>query len=670
MPRNLSTSHYRPEIDGLRAFAVVAVIINHFNKNLLPSGYLGVDIFFVISGYVITASLVERESKDLRDFITAFYERRMRRIVPALVVFVLITSVLICLFIPTPEKPLNMGWRSLLAFSNIQFYKEQADYFSPSTELNPFLHTWSLGVEEQFYLLFPLLVWFSGFAKQTAKGARHLLLWVGTLSLASLASFLSLYPENQLSAYFLMPCRFWELAAGCLLFIGFQKRARIQHVLDRLPPLLVIAAMVAVMFRPVAGRGGTVSIVVLAVILMACLKKGTVAYRFLTLKDVVYVGWISYSLYLWHWTVLCISRWTIGIHWWSSPFQVGLMVLLAAGSYRWVETPYRERSFGPCNKFSGKAVSIVASSFLVLIGVGINLLIREFSDGAYLGGVKRGDYVYSETIYWNRDRCLSRWHGEVIPDEKTFESCALDLIGGRAERASAQIFWYGNSFNDQLMPAAVKIKQLSGLPMNSYAVAGCPATLSMEYVREMAAGYCRRSFRGYLDYFLKQGRNDSTLIVSSSPGYWIGDANDLSGFRLKGRTLTFGEAQRIYQRELNDLADLLRKNNRLLILTSGIPVLTADPEVCLGHWSKINNLCPTDFSVNIREKNDAFARMLQGSGGANGKFMFLDLYSPLEAKMRESNHPVFVFYFNKDHLSRQGALLLVPTLTKALTARS
>lgn len=96
---SISTSKYRPEIDGLRAFAVVAVIINHFNKDLLPSGYLGVDIFFVISGYVITSSLAGRKSKNFLDFVTGFYERRIKRLVPALVVFVLITSVLISLSI-------------------------------------------------------------------------------------------------------------------------------------------------------------------------------------------------------------------------------------------------------------------------------------------------------------------------------------------------------------------------------------------------------------------------------------------------------------------------------------------------------------------------------------------------------------------------------------------
>lgn len=380
------SSKYRPEIDGLRAFAVIAVIINHFNKDLLPSGYLGVDIFFVISGYVITSSLSGRQSKNFLDFLTGFYERRIKRLVPALVVFVLVTSVLICLFNPDPGVALGFGWKSLFGISNINLYRSSTDYFAQSTELNPFTHTWSLGVEEQFYLLFPFLVWFSGFGQQKAKGARNLFFWVGALTIASLIGFIYLYQVNQPAAYFLMPPRFWEMAAGCLLFIGFQKRARIEQVLEQVPPLLVVAAMVGVMFLPVsAAVPTTIGVVALSAVLIASLKKGTVAYKFFTLEKVVYVGLISYSLYLWHWTVLSISRWTIGIHWWSVPIQVGLMLLMAIGSYRWIETPYRKWEWSPLRwKTIGIGLIPPASAAILLIGY---LKIEPFS--LFLGSKPR-----------------------------------------------------------------------------------------------------------------------------------------------------------------------------------------------------------------------------------------------------------------------------------------
>ena len=336
-------SRYRPEIDGLRAFAVVAVIINHFNKDILPGGYLGVDIFFVISGYVITSSLLGRSSKDFKDFISGFYERRIKRLVPALSVFVLITSIVICLFNPSPGLSLRTGLTSLFGLSNLYLLKQSTDYFAQSTELNVFTHTWSLGVEEQFYILFPFLIWFSGFGRQTTNGARNLFLIVGSLTITSLIGFLYLYPTNQSAAYFLMPSRFWEMAAGCLIFIGFQKRASVEQFLEKVPPLLVLALIVGVMYLPMSlAATSTIAVVALSSILIACLKKQTAAFEVFTNPNVVYIGLISYSLYLWHWGVLAISRWTIGIHWWSVPFQIALMLGLAIASYRWIETPLRK----------------------------------------------------------------------------------------------------------------------------------------------------------------------------------------------------------------------------------------------------------------------------------------------------------------------------------------
>ena len=120
-------SRYRPEIDGLRAFAVVAVIINHFNKEILPNGYLGVDIFFVISGFVITSSLYQRPNENFSDFIIGFYERRIKRLLPALSVFVLITSIAICFFNPEPVLTLRTGLTSLFGLSNLYLLKQSTD---------------------------------------------------------------------------------------------------------------------------------------------------------------------------------------------------------------------------------------------------------------------------------------------------------------------------------------------------------------------------------------------------------------------------------------------------------------------------------------------------------------------------------------------------------------
>ena len=376
-------SHYRPEIDGLRAFAVIAVIVNHFNEDLLPGGYLGVDIFFVISGYVITSSLFWRDSKCFKDFISGFYARRVKRLVPALSVFVLIASIAISLFNPEPDAQLEIGSRALLGFSNIALYSQSADYFAQSVKLNVFTHTWSLGVEEQFYILFPFLIWFSGFGRQTKNGSRNLLLIIVVLTLASLSRFLFLYPTNQQAAYFLMPSRFWEMASGCLIFIGFQKRKSIEQCLEKVPPSLVIALIVGVMYLPMSlASASTMAVVALSSILIACLKKQTAAFKVFTNPNVVYIGLISYSLYLWHWGVLSISRWTIGIHWWSVPFQLALILGLAITSYRWIETPARTRKWA----FRRGQVLMIGFS-LIIASYGFLSLLRSSINGKLFTGV-------------------------------------------------------------------------------------------------------------------------------------------------------------------------------------------------------------------------------------------------------------------------------------------
>ncbi len=158
-----SPNVYRPSVDGLRAVAVIAVIINHLNPDWIPYGYLGVDVFFVISGFVVTLSLLHKPQTNFKEFILGFYSRRVRRLYPALIVVVCISSLLaLCVMHPGSQErliSLKTGMFSLAGLSNLFLLTQRTDYFGISAQMNLFLHTWSLGVEEQFYIIFPLL-WF------------------------------------------------------------------------------------------------------------------------------------------------------------------------------------------------------------------------------------------------------------------------------------------------------------------------------------------------------------------------------------------------------------------------------------------------------------------------------------------------------------------------------
>ena len=343
---------YRPEIDGLRAVAVIAVIINHFSKEILPAGYLGVDVFFVISGYVISGSLLGRPRQSFREGLAGFYARRIKRLVPALCVCVLLTSLAICLFNPSPGVSLQTGLAALIGAANIYLYSQSTDYFAPSTELNAFTHTWSLGVEEQFYLVFPLLLWLAGFWRlgkaSTAVVKKRLVWMIGILVVFSALGFAFLYSSNLAAVYFLMPFRFWELGAGCLLaLLAPGSAARDQgneggRNLHSIATTLTAIALIGSFLISEQGSSWTTFLAItLTCMLIGQLRSGGLVFALLSHPWAVWIGKISYSLYLWHWSVLCISRWTIGVHGWTIPLQVLAIFILAVMSYYLVEKPLR-----------------------------------------------------------------------------------------------------------------------------------------------------------------------------------------------------------------------------------------------------------------------------------------------------------------------------------------
>ena len=497
-------SRYRPEIDGLRAFAVVSVILNHFNKDILPGGYLGVDIFFVISGFVITSSLYQRPSKNFKDFIKGFYERRIKRLVPALSVFVLITSIAICLFNPNPLLSLNTGITSLFGLSNLYLLRQSTDYFAQSTELNVFTNTWSLGVEEQFYILFPFLIWFSGFGRQTKNGTRNLFLIVGVLTITSLIGFLYIHKSNQPAAYFLMPTRFWEMASGCLLFIGFHQKKSIEQFLEKIPPLLVLLLIIGVMYLPMSlATVSTISIVALSAVLIASLKKQTTAFKIFTHPKVVYIGLISYSLYLWHWGVLSISRWTIGIHWWSIPFQIILMFGLAISSFRYIETPLRKGNwFGKRWKTLVVGGGVIVSLSGVLIALG-----RPLKKIIYLGNKQTLEIPSYSGL--SRKKCPP---GQKF-DINLISNCILSSSNGR------QILSIGDSQTGHLSPLLNKLHNDDGYGVYFYSSGGSNfPSLTETRNNNKNPDQFRKTYKNTIDffnYYFSQLKKGDIILLSS-----------------------------------------------------------------------------------------------------------------------------------------------------------
>ena len=384
---------YRKDIDGLRAIAVGAVIVNHFNARLLPSGYLGVDVFFVISGFVIVTSLASKPSESFGDMFIGFYSRRVKRLLPALTFCVMVSALLLCFLSPDPGLALGTARRALFGVSNFQLFTESVQYFGDSVALNPFMHTWSLGVEEQFYLVLPILIGLSGFYRSRTHGSRSLGLMIGILSLLSLVGFIIVYPRNQPAAYFLMPFRFWEMGAGCLLCFLLQ-RSEVQPFLSKFsgPTSLLSLILLGITFLMPLDLAvpATLLAVSATFVLIFSVKQGSLVYRLLTIKKLVLIGLASYSLYLWHWPIISLSHLSIGIHWWTVPFQLLIIFAFAYLSYRYIETPLRKI------QWSSSSLVTVAIAIVGLIAAFSLLFVmgRSWGESLYLGKFHRRDFQY------------------------------------------------------------------------------------------------------------------------------------------------------------------------------------------------------------------------------------------------------------------------------------
>lgn len=335
---------YRPEIDGLRTVAVVPVILFHAGAGLFSGGYVGVDVFFVISGFLIT-SIIAQDLQAGRFSILDFYERRARRILPALFAMVATSIVLAALFM-TPrlyEKFMESVVSTVFFFSNIYYWKT-LDYFAVDAEMTPLLHTWSLAVEEQYYIFFPI------FMMLAWKFGRSLTFWLLVLvSVVSLA--LSEWGSIHYSwaAFYLLPTRAWELLAGSLAALWLMGRVRQDNQILALAGLVMICVPI-VLYDETVRFPSVYAIppVLGAVLIILFGGPGTWVGRVLSTRMMVGIGLISYSLYLWHQPLLAFGRITIGEElglFWASAL-VALTFAMATLSLFSIERPFRKRGHG------------------------------------------------------------------------------------------------------------------------------------------------------------------------------------------------------------------------------------------------------------------------------------------------------------------------------------
>jgi peptidoglycan/LPS O-acetylase OafA/YrhL len=364
---------YRPDIDGLRALAILPVVLFHAGVPGFSGGFVGVDVFFVISGFLIT-TIIRDEMAERRFSIAVFYERRARRILPAFFLMMAV-CVLLAAWTLFPHQFLAFS-RSVMAasvFASSFLFRSEAGYFDLESEQKPLLHTWSLSVEEIFYIVFPLLL--LAIRGRSTRSQVGILICISLVSLA--ASSIALHDDPRSpSAFFLPYSRAWELMLGALLAY-----AVLPPVSGFLREGAALAGIGLILTAVLVYSEGTVFPGLAA--LMPCVGAGLLIYagqhgatlggRLLSQPPVVWVGKVSYSLYLWHWPLLVLARAKFGDG--LGPFAitvvVALSVLLAALSTIFVEQPFRGRSglFSRRQVFAASAAGILLFAAVGLAGV-------------------------------------------------------------------------------------------------------------------------------------------------------------------------------------------------------------------------------------------------------------------------------------------------------------
>lgn len=512
---NNNQQDYRADIDGLRAIAVSCVVVFHTIPRVLPGGFVGVDIFFVISGFLISGIIFKALQARCFSYID-FYIRRIKRIFPALLT--VLATLLVAgwiLFMPEDLRELGKQTAAAALFAANLLFWEESGYFDVGAQMKPLLHLWSLGVEEQFYLTWPLII---AFLYRHAR--QHLPVAIVVLLLTSFGWNLLLVTHYPASAYFLPMTRFWELLLGSLLAYrtvfaakatdGVVRGSMLVNVLSLCGcALLALAFWLIDEGRPFPGWWALLP--TLGTLLLISTPTAWFNRNVLCSPPVVFVGLISYPLYLWHWALLAVLRIHIDQDYGDAPglqrvAMVGLSFVLAWLTYVLIEKPVR---FGP--KSHWRPVGLLASmGFMVLLG-----WIVYVNDGASyrypaqirsLADQQHDELVRRMSVAYRSGTCL-------LGDHHGFADIASQCVE-TSSAAKPLILLWGDSHAASLYPG-LKAQQDRGgkFRVAQFTVSGCPPVIGMEI-------QARPSCKEFNDDVLKSIASIKPEVVLIEADWW------------------------------------------------------------------------------------------------------------------------------------------------------
>ena len=503
---------YRADIDGLRAVAVLCVIVFHLSLGLMPGGFVGVDVFLVISGYLITQVIQTDIARGKFSFLS-FYDRRIRRILPALVAMALVCTAIAALLFP-PGDLLSYG-KSLLATTGFgsNFFFEQLDnyngYFGSPSASQPLLHMWTLSLEEQFYLFHPIvLLLLNRLARQSKP--------VTLLACIALSFAFSVWGtiHQPVAAFYLLPSRAWELLIGAFLALRPlpQLTSRIGREIAALAGFAMIsyAALRFTQYIPFPGINALLPCVGAGLILYTGESGSSLTSRALSLRPVVFIGRISYSLYLWHWPLIVFFRFIKAGQAPSGKQACALLLLsllLALLSFELVESPFRRR---PAQLAPKRTVWVACGVSAVLASLALVIIVS--------GGLPdRFDPKTQEILEKNEARTQDY---EILSQCGNFRkkvSQASDVSYCEIGHSSRNILFWGDSHVQELYPLLVKIQpELHGEGIVLAAAPGCTPT---EHLNNSIPGYYCDAFNRFV---MQRAMKDDidTVFIGFYP-WWV-----------------------------------------------------------------------------------------------------------------------------------------------------
>ncbi|WP_394181620.1 acyltransferase family protein [Yoonia maritima] len=658
-------NRYRRDIDGLRAVAVLPVVLFHAHVSGVSGGYVGVDVFFVISGFLIT-SIIQREISTRNFSILRFYERRARRILPAL--FAVIVGTLAAsyfFFMPTEfEDAAKSAIATVMFVSNILFWSETG-YFSPGIYSQPLLHTWSLAIEEQFYIFFPPLMMLLAWMRQ---GPRKVIAALTLLSFALSALTTSMRPEM---AYFLLPWRAWELGLGALIALSMDdirlgRRMREGLSLFGLASILFAVAAFDettnfpgyAALLPVAGAG----------LLLACGGHGdTISDRFLSMSPVVGIGLISYSLYLWHWPVIVFYQQIT----FDRPGLVGCVIVVAVSiilawiSWKYVEAPFRKSpAFG---RVKNAAPTFSQGRIFGLSLAGI------FAIAALSWGIVQGQgwpwrlpdeavrlAAFTDDRHPQLRECTARFDGWRAPSDP----CIFGASAG-----DPSIALWGDSHAAALLPEVEAAAHRASLRVAYLSRSGC---LPVENVERLdgRTGRCVEYGNGAMDYILDTPSLTTVIIVAryamAADGYLLDYGLAERGF---GPTI-FEDATSGRWEEGQRFEQLMAKIDETVtrITDAGINVAVVYPIPEIGHKVpetlaklSLQGRPVAEFGLpraDFEARNHAIIERLDEITAKTGAMQIRPYRYLCDDLLCRTYEEGEALYYDDDHLSSAGAALL------------